>query len=166
MREPVRDRDRLEHIVEAIDRILNNTNFQKKEDLEADNLRYYGIVKSIEIIGEAAYKLTRVFYREHPETPWEFIAKMRHVLVHDYYQIDPDAVWKVINEDLPPLREQVCRYISETNWEEWERNEVVISESAAHKSLIQTAERMKQRGYDTEEIYKITGLSREEIESL
>ena len=166
MREPVRDRDRLEHIIEAIDRILNNTDFKSKDELEADNLRYYGIVKSIEIIGEAAYKLTRAFYREHPETPWEFIAKMRHVLVHAYYQIDPEAVWKVIKEDLPPLREQVSRYLSEIDWEEWERNEVVISESVAHKSLIQTAQRMKQLGYEIEDIYKITGLNRDEIESL
>ena len=166
MREPVRDRDRLEHIVEAIDRILNNTDFKSRDELDADNLIYYGIVKSIEIIGEAAYKLTRAFCREHSETPWEFIAKMRHVLVHDYYQIDPDAVWKVIQEDLPPLREQISRYLSETDWDEWEHNEVVVSESAAHKSLVQTAERMKRRGYDIEEICKITGLGRDEIEAL
>ena len=166
MRESVRDRDRLEHIVEAIDRILGNTDLKSRDELEADNLRYYGIVKSIEITGEAAYKLTRSFCREHAETPWEFIAKMRHVLVHDYYQIDPDAVWKVIQEDLPLLREQVSRYLSDTDWEEWEHNAMVISESAAHKSLVQTAERMKLRGYDTEEIYKITGLGRDEIEAL
>ncbi len=48
MREPVRDRDRLEHIAEAIDRILNNTVFNTQEELEADNLRYYGIVKNID----------------------------------------------------------------------------------------------------------------------
>ena len=166
MRELVKDRDRLEHIVEAIDRILGNTDFKSRDELEADNLRYYGIVKSIEIIGEATYKLTRSFCRKHAETPWEFIAKMRHVLVHDYYQIDPDAVWKVIQEDLPPLREQVSRYLSETDWGEWEQNEVVISESAVHKSLVQTAERMRRRGYDTVEICKITGLGRDEIEAL
>ena len=166
MREPVRDRDRLEHIVEAIDRILNNTDFKSRDELDADNLRYYGIVKSIEIIGEAAYKLTRAFCREHAETPWEFIAKMRHVLVHDYYQIDPDAVWKVIQEDLPPLREQISRYLSETDWDEWEHNEVVVSESAAHKSLVQTAWRMKNKGYEVKEIMSITGLTAEEIESL
>ena len=166
MRELVRDRDRLEHIAEAIDRILNNTDFKSKDELEADNLRYYGIVKSIEIIGEAAYKLTRTFCREHSDTPWEFIAKMRHVLVHDYYQIDPDAVWKVIQEDLPPLRDKVSGYLIETDWEEWEKNEVVIKDTATHKSLIQTAERMKRRGYDTDEICKITGLKREEIEAL
>lgn len=166
MRETVRDRDRLEHIVEAIDRILNFADNNTKDNLETDNLKYYGIIKNIEIIGEATYKLTRAFCKEHSETPWEFIAKMRHVLVHDYYQIDPDAVWKVIKEDLPPLREQVARYLSETDWNEWEKNEVVISETAAHKSLVQTAERMKKRGYETEEISKITGLSTEEIEAI
>ncbi|MBO5626675.1 MAG: hypothetical protein J5953_12935 [Prevotella sp.] len=67
---------------------------------------------------------------------------------------------------MPPLREQICRYLSETDREEWEHNEVVVSESAAHKSLVQPAERMKRRGYDTEEICKITGLGRDEIEAL
>ena len=166
MREPVRDRDRLEHIVEALDRILNNADYKNIEELVADSLKYYGIVKNIEIIGEASYKLTRAFCREHPETPWEFIAKMRHVLVHDYYQIDPDAVLKVIQEDLTPLREQVATYLSETDWDEWEKNDVVISETATHKNLVQIAERMKKRGYETEEISRITGLSREDIDSL
>ena len=166
MREPVRDRDRLEHIVEALDRILNNADYKTKEDLLSDSLKYYGIVKNIEIIGEASYKLTRAFCREHPETPWEFIAKMRHVLVHDYYQIDPDAVLKVIQEDLIPLREQVATYLSETDWDEWENNDVVITETVTHKNLLQIAERMKKRGYETEEISRITGLSREDIDSL
>ena len=166
MRDPVRDRDRLEHIVEALDRILNNADYKTKEELLSDSLKYYGIVKNIEIIGEASYKLTRAFCREHPETPWEFIAKMRHVLVHDYYQIDPDAGLKVIQEDLMPLRKQVATYLSETDWDEWEKNDVVISETATHKNLVQIAERMKKRGYETEEISRITGLSREDIDSL
>ena len=73
---------------------------------------------------------------------------------------------EVVQHDLPPLRQQVARYLKEVNWEEWEKNEVVISETAAHKSLVQTAERMKKRGYETEEISKITGLSTEEIEAI
>jgi len=166
MREPVRDRDRLEHIIEAIDRILGFADGKTIEQLKEDNLRYYGIVKNIEIIGEASYMLTRAFRRMYPETPWEFIAKMRHVLVHDYYQIDTKEVYKVIQKDLHPLREQITHYLAETNWEEWEKNEVVISESATHKALIQTAIRMKKRGYDIEEICKITGLNRDELEWL
>lgn len=166
MREYVRDRDRLEHIVEAIDNILNYSSAKTKEELEADKLRYYGIVKNIEIIGEAAYKLTRAFRRQHPDTPWEFITGMRHVLVHDYYQIKPAEVWKVINEDLQPLREQVAHYLNETDWEAWEKDESVIVEATTSKNLEQTARRMKSKGYPIGDIADITGLSSDEIEEL
>ncbi|MCR4810611.1 MAG: DUF86 domain-containing protein [Prevotella sp.] len=166
MRENVRDRDRLEHIVEAIDRILAFADGKTKEELEADDLKYYGIVKNIEIIGEATYMLTRAFCNQHPETPWEFIAKMRHVLVHDYYQIEPREVWKVIRDDLHPLRKQVAGYLANTDWNEWEKNEVAITETAAHKTLIQTARRMKKDGMTTQQISRYTGLTIEEIEGL
>ena len=166
MRENVRDRERLEHIIDAIDCILDFSDFKSIEDLSADKLKYYGIVKNIEIIGEAAYKLTRAFCREHPETPWEFIMKMRHVLVHDYYQISTREVWKVVKEDLHPLREQVARYLDEVDWEEWEKNEVVITETATHKSLVQTASRMKRDGMTAKLISRYTGLTEEEIEEL
>ena len=166
MRENVRDRDRLEHIVEAIDRILAFADGKTKEELEADDLRYYGIIKNIEIIGEATYMLTRAFCGQHPETPWEFIAKMRHVLVHDYYQIEPKEVWKVIHDDLHPLRKQVVGYLDYTDWDEWEKNEVVITETAAHKTLMQTARRMKKDGMTTQQITRYTGLTAEEIDAL
>lgn len=166
MRENVRDRDRLEHIVESINNILDFAEGKTREELEADKLRYYGIVKNIEIIGEASYKLTRTFCRQHPETPWEFIMKMRHVLVHDYYQISSREVWKVIKEDLQPLREQVARYIAETDWDAWEKDEVVIKESTAHKTLMQTALRMKNDNIPVKQISKYTGLTVEEIEGL
>lgn len=166
MRENVRDRNRLEHIVEAIDRILDFANGKTTEQLEIDKLKYYGIVKNIEIIGEASYKLTRAFCHQHPETPWDFVAKMRHVLVHDYYKIDAKEVWKVINEDLPLLREQVTLYLTQTDWAEWEKNETVIVESAVHKNLVQTARRMKKDGMSVDLISRYTGLSAEEIEEL
>lgn len=76
------------------------------------------------------------------------------------------SVFYVIEDDLPPLRSQVKQYLDETDWEEWEKNEVVIAESAVHKSLTESARRMKKRGYDADEICKITGLSIDEIEVL
>ena len=60
----------------------------------------------------------------------------------------------------------MTRYLAETDWDEWENNVVVVKETAVHKNLVQTATRMKQRGYDTDEICKITGLPREEIDAL
>ena len=166
MREPLKDRTRLEHIVESIDNIFSFTNSKSADDLSVDKMLFYAVVKNIEIIGEAAYMLTKAFRHLHPETPWEFIAKMRHVLVHDYYQINAKEVYKVIQNDLRSLREQVTRYLAETDWDEWEKNEIAISESATHKALIQMATRMKSRGYEINEICKITGLSRDEIEWL
>ena len=166
MREQPKDRNRLLHIVDAIDTILERCNGMTRVELTADKVLFGGLVYHTMIIGEAAYNLTKVFCKLNPETPWLQIAKMRHNLAHGYYQVDPDIVWSVIQNDLEPLREQVNRYLTDTDWEEWEKKEVVIKETAAHKSLVQTASRMKSRGYDTEEICKITGLSREDIEVL
>lgn len=166
MRDLVRDRDRLSHILEAIDRILEYTNDKSKEQLKVESLTFYGIVKNIEIIGEASYKLTKAFRSKHPETPWEVISKMRHVLVHDYYQIDIDQIWKVVQTELILLKRQIKSYIEETNWEEWEKNEIVISESAVRKSLLESAIRMKKDGLSPQQISRYTGLSVPEIDEL
>lgn len=166
MRESVRDRDRLEHIVEAIDNILEYTEGKSLAEIEADKLKYYGIVKNIEIIGEAAYKLTKAYRNQHTQTPWDFIMKMRHVLVHDYYQIKSTEVYNVIIDDLPQLRQQISEYLKNTDWDEWEKNTSAISESAANKSLVQTAVRMKRLGYNADEISNITGLSVDEVDAL
>ena len=89
MRENVRDRDRLEHIVEAITNILDFADGKTKEQLDAD-----------------------------------------------------------------------------TDWDEWEKNEVVIVESAVHKNIVQTARRMKKDGMAARQISRYTGLTAEEIEEL
>jgi len=56
--------------------------------------------------------------------------------------------------------------LAEVDWEEWEKNEVVITETATHKSLAQTASRMKKDGMPTKQISRYTGLTAEEIEGL
>ncbi len=121
MREPVRDKGRLEHMQKAIERVLNFTAEKSIDDLSENSIEYYGIVKCIEIVGEAAYKLTPLFKEAHPDTPWSVIEKMRHVLVHDYYQIEKSEVKYVVEDDLQPLHEQITRYLAGTNWEEWEK---------------------------------------------
>ena len=166
MREPIRDRSRLEHFQNAIERILDNIKDIPLEKLSSNVLVYYGVVKNIEIIGEAAYNLTASFRDNHPETPWKDVMRMRNVLVHDYYKIDESEVRYVIEDNLIPLLEQVKRYIAETDWAEWENNEQVKTESAVHKSLIQTAKRMKKDGMDAKLISRYTGLTAEEVEEL
>ena len=91
---------------------------------------------------------------------------MRNILVHDYYKIKESQIRYVIEDDLTPLLEQVIRYLDETDWTEWEQNEQAKAETAVHKSLMQTAWRMKNKGYEVKEIMSITGLTAEEIEAL
>ena len=166
MREPLKDRIRLEHIQNSIANVFQYTEGKTLEQLKNNSMLFYAVVKNIEIIGEAAYHLTKAFCNEHPEVPWKDVMLMRNVLVHDYYRIDANEVWKVIKEDLQPLNEQITRCLNEVDWDEWEKSEVAIAESAVHKSLVQTAARMKRHGYDADEICKITGLPHEEIDSI
>ena len=103
MREELRNPLRIEHMKEAIDNIRSFMKEKTLEDLQNDKLLFYGVVKNIEILGEAAFMLTNDFKEAHNEIPWKEIIGMRHVLVHDYYQIDPIRVYKVYEEDLPFL---------------------------------------------------------------
>ncbi len=166
MREPLKDRIRLEHIAEAADNITRYTAGKTYEDFLADDMMCYAVVYNILAIGEAAYHLTKAFQNEHPETEWEDIMKMRNVLAHDYYKLKLQTVWEVVQHDLPILREQVAHYLTGVNWEEWEKNEVVITKTATHKSLVQTALRMKKDGLPVKQISRYTGLTVEEIERL
>lgn len=166
MRESVRDKDRLLHIVEAIDTIFGRMDGLSQEKLSDDKVFYHGIVKNIEIVGEAAYHLTKAFRSLHREIPWETIIRMRHVLVHDYYRISLKEVWQVVNKDLSPLREQIVKYIEQIDWQEWEDNELPQNESAVHKQLIESATRMKKDGLPSKLISRYTGLTNEEIDAI
>lgn len=121
MREPIRDRQRLLHILEAIDRLQTYAGDLSKDELEADVLRYYGIVKNIEIIGEASNMLTREFREEHSEVNWRVIANMRNFLVHEYFRVEKNVVWSVIHSDIVELKSQVLRYLENTDWAQWEQ---------------------------------------------
>ena len=120
MREPLKDKTRLEHILEAIELLEKYASNLSRKELEADVLRYYGIVKNIEIIGEAANMLTSQFKESHSEVEWRPISNMRNFLVHEYFQVDSDTVWAVIHGDIVELKKHVLKYLEETDWEQWE----------------------------------------------
>ena len=166
MRDPVRDRDRLEHILSAIDNVLEFAQGKGVEELDTNKLLFYAVVKNIEIMGEAAFKLTKAFCEQHPNTPWKDIMRMRHVLVHDYYQISNKEVWQVITKDLEPLRSQIANYIETVDWEKWEYDEQAIADDAIHKKLVQSAIKMKNDGIPFEKIAQYTGLTKSEIDIL
>ena len=121
MRERIKDKNRLEHILDAINTIQSRTAGLTYEELTADKVFLAGIVYYTMIIGEAAYMLTRKFRERHTDLPWSQIVSMRHHIVHGYYQVDESIVWDVIQEDLEPLKQQVEAILAETDWSEWEK---------------------------------------------
>ena len=114
MREASKDNIRLEHIVQAIERIKRYTNGKRFEDLEEDDMMYYAVVKNIEIIGEASNMLTSEFKNDHPLTPWKMVTGMRNYIVHEYFQVDNTVIWDVIQNDLPELEAQIKGYLKYT----------------------------------------------------
>jgi len=100
------DRGRLQDILDAIKRIERYAK-RGRPVFEEDELVHTWMIHHIQIIGEAANKLTPTFRKTHRQVPWPQIIKMRHVLVHDYLGIDLGEVWAVVERDLPTLKKQV-----------------------------------------------------------
>jgi len=67
------------------------------------------VVRNIEIIGEATKRLPEDLKDREPGIPWKSIAGMRDVVVHDYFEIDDEIVWNVVEKELPRLREAIER---------------------------------------------------------
>ena len=106
-------------MIGAIDRIMRYTDGKTFDDLVADDMMYYAVVKNIEIIGEAANMLTSDFRETHSETPWKMVSGMRNYIVHEYFQIDDIVVWDVVTNNLKPLRDQLESYLENTDWAKW-----------------------------------------------
>ena len=113
MREPIRDKGRLQHILESINNIFEFADGKTFEQIQNDKMCYYAIVYQLVIIGEAANLLTKEFLAKHPETPWREIIGMRNFIVHGYNIVDKQEVWSVIENDLMPLKSQIEKYIDE-----------------------------------------------------
>ena len=107
MRENIRDRGRLEHILEAIENALEFTENVSFDEFKTNAMLRYAVVKCVEIVGEASYKLTNEFREQHPDIEWDEIISMRHILVHGYYQIENKIVWDTVKEYLPILKKKM-----------------------------------------------------------
>jgi len=97
------DRIRLQHMLDAAREALSFAQGRSREDLDHDRLLVLGLVKAIEIIGEAAYQISESTRAKLPDIPWEDIIGMRHRLVHAYFDINLDILWRTAQDDLPPL---------------------------------------------------------------
>jgi len=107
------NRERLEHIIAAIDRIFRFTDEMTFESFMKNEMAQFAIIKNFEIIGEAAYQIDKGIKETHPEIEWRKITAFRHILVHDYYKINMEIVWNAKQNKLEELKIQIEEILDE-----------------------------------------------------
>ncbi|WXG46964.1 MAG: DUF86 domain-containing protein [Candidatus Atabeyarchaeum deiterrae] len=101
----------LRHILDAISRIEEYSHRIVYKDFKDNHLVQDGIIRQIEIIGEATKKLSKQTREKSPAIPWNDMAGMRDKLIHDYFGVDTDAVWDTVEKDIPSLKSKLKNII-------------------------------------------------------
>lgn len=104
---------RLRHMLDAAREASGFAKGRIRNHLNDDRQLVLALVKDLEIIGEAAYQVSETGKDRLPRIPWEDIIGMRHRLVHAYFDINLDILWKTVWEDLPPLIAELEKWIQE-----------------------------------------------------
>ena len=101
------DRVRLRHMIEAAESATQFIAGRSCSDLDTDRMLLFAVVRAIEVVGEAASKLSEEFRAAHPGIPWRAIVGMRNRLIHAYFDIDTETVWETTTQELPPILNQL-----------------------------------------------------------
>jgi len=105
----------LRHILDEVDFVLINTKGKTKDVVINDGILCRAIVRSLEIIGEATKKLDEEFTAAHPHIEWKKMARTRDKLIHDYFGVDYDIVWNIVETKLPELKEFIDGIFNDVN---------------------------------------------------
>ena len=104
----------LDDILTAIEKIDRYVAGLDREQFLNDEKSIDAVVRNLEIIGEATRQLPDEFITQQPHIPWQQMAGLRNRIVHEYFGLDLDIVWEIIQRHLPPLRQQIFPLLKRT----------------------------------------------------
>ncbi len=96
-------------MIESAQKIMSYTKDMTYEEFESDNKTIDAVIRNFEIIGEAANRLTEVYKAENPEIEWDHLRGFRNRIVHEYFGIDLEIVWQIIEDDLAILNNALIK---------------------------------------------------------
>jgi len=105
-------RDYLQDILTAIDDSGEFTRDMAFDAFARDRKTVNAVVRSLEVLGEAAKRIPDIVRAQAPAVPWKYMAGMRDKLIHEYFGVDLGIVWVVVKNELPPLRSEIERLVT------------------------------------------------------
>ena len=103
----------LNDIAESIDKIQNYAEGLSYEEFCKSDMVVDAVLRNLEVIGEASSHISNEIKEAYPDVPWKLMKSMRNILIHEYFGVDLEIVWKTIRESLPELLAIVRKAISE-----------------------------------------------------
>jgi len=101
------------HMLDMARKAILLVHGKSRTDYERDEPLSLALTHILQVIGEAARKVSPQFREQHPEIPWAAIVGLRHRVVHDYLHVDLDLVWEVVQQDLEPLVRTLGNIVSD-----------------------------------------------------
>ena len=105
--------DYLRDILQAAEDTLSFVQGMDYPAFAADRRTNLAVVRALEIIGEAARHIPARLRRRHPQVAWQDMVAMRNKLIHEYFGVDLEVLWRTVQEDLPPLSDAIRRVLAE-----------------------------------------------------